>query len=53
VGLPTEKVDQIFNAFFTTKPQGHRPASSGSRCLVSAAAGGDHRGDALPHGAAE
>jgi signal transduction histidine kinase len=22
VGLPTEKVDQIFNAFFTTKPQG-------------------------------
>jgi signal transduction histidine kinase len=22
VGLPTEKTDQIFNAFFTTKPHG-------------------------------
>src|SRR5437660_518378 len=23
VGLPAEKMDQIFSAFFTTKPQGH------------------------------
>ncbi len=34
VGLPTEKIDQIFSAFFTTKPQGSGMGLSISRSIV-------------------
>jgi signal transduction histidine kinase len=34
VGLPTEKVDQIFSAFFTTKPQGSGMGLAISRSIV-------------------
>jgi PAS domain S-box-containing protein len=36
VGLPTEKVDQIFSAFFTTKPQGSGMGLAISRSIVEA-----------------
>jgi PAS domain S-box-containing protein len=39
VGLPTEKVDQIFSAFFTTKPKGSGMGLSVSRSIVES-----HRG---------
>ena len=34
VGLPTEKVEQIFSAFFTTKPQGSGMGLAISRTIV-------------------
>src|SRR6266481_5571174 len=34
VGLPTEKVEQIFSAFFTTKPQGSGMGLAVSRSIV-------------------
>jgi signal transduction histidine kinase len=34
VGLPREKVDQIFSAFFTTKPQGSGMGLAISRSIV-------------------
>jgi len=34
VGLPTEKMDQIFSAFFTTKPQGSGMGLAISRSIV-------------------
>jgi signal transduction histidine kinase len=49
VGLPTEKIDQIFSAFYTTKPQGSGMGlaisrsiveSHGGRLWASAASGG-------------
>src|SRR5208283_3220957 len=39
VGLPAEKADQIFNAFFTTKPQGSGMGLAISRSIIEA-----HRG---------
>ena len=39
VGLPTETVDQIFNAFFTTKPQGSGMGLAISRSIVESHGG--------------
>jgi C4-dicarboxylate-specific signal transduction histidine kinase len=39
VGLPTEKVDQIFSAFFTTKPQGSGMGLAISRSIVESNGG--------------
>jgi signal transduction histidine kinase len=39
VGLPTEKVDQIFSAFFTTTPQGSGMGLAISRSIVESHGG--------------
>jgi signal transduction histidine kinase len=39
VGLPAEKADQIFNAFFTTKPQGSGMGLAICRSIVEAHSG--------------
>jgi signal transduction histidine kinase len=39
VGLPAEKMDQIFSAFFTTKPQGSGMGLAISRSIVESHAG--------------
>ena len=39
VGLPTEKMDQIFSAFFTTKPQGSGMRLAISRSIVESHGG--------------
>ena len=39
VGLPTEKADHIFNAFFTTKPQGSGMGLAISRSIVESHGG--------------
>ena len=39
VGLPSEKMDQIFSAFFTTKPQGSGMGLSISRSIVDSHGG--------------
>jgi len=39
VGLPAEKADQIFNAFFTTKPQGSGMGLAISRSIVESHGG--------------
>jgi PAS domain S-box-containing protein len=39
VGLPTEKVDQIFSAFYTTKPQGSGMGLAISRSIVESHGG--------------
>jgi PAS domain S-box-containing protein len=39
VGLPTEKPDQIFNAFYTTKPQGTGMGLAISRSIIEAHGG--------------
>jgi signal transduction histidine kinase len=39
VGLPTEKADQIFDAFFTTKPQGSGMGLTISRSIIESHSG--------------
>ena len=39
VGLPAEKADEIFNAFFTTKPQGSGMGLAISRSIVESHGG--------------
>jgi signal transduction histidine kinase len=39
VGLPAEKMDQIFSAFFTTKPQGSGMGLAISRSIVESHGG--------------
>jgi signal transduction histidine kinase len=39
VGLPSEKLDKIFNAFYTTKPQGTGMGLAISRSIVEAHGG--------------
>ena len=39
VGLPSEKLDQIFNAFYTTKPQGTGMGLAISRSIIEAHGG--------------
>jgi signal transduction histidine kinase len=39
VGLPSEEVDQIFSAFFTTKPQGSGMGLAISRSIVESHGG--------------
>ena len=39
VGLPAEKADQIFNAFFTTKPQGSGMGLAISRSIMESHGG--------------
>jgi signal transduction histidine kinase len=39
VGLPVEKMDQIFSAFFTTKPQGSGMGLAISRSIVESHGG--------------
>jgi signal transduction histidine kinase len=39
VGLPMEKMDQIFSAFFTTKPQGSGMGLAISRSIVDSHGG--------------
>jgi signal transduction histidine kinase len=39
VGLPTDKMDQIFSAFYTTKPQGSGMGLAISRSIVESHSG--------------
>jgi signal transduction histidine kinase len=39
VGLPVDKADQIFNAFFTTKPQGTGMGLAITRSIIEAHGG--------------
>jgi signal transduction histidine kinase len=39
VGIPSEKLDQIFNAFYTTKPQGTGMGLAISRSIIEAHGG--------------
>jgi len=51
VGLPPEQTDQIFNAFFTTKPHGTGMGLSISRSIVESHGGRLWAEDNSPHGA--
>jgi signal transduction histidine kinase len=51
VGLPSKQTDQIFNAFFTTKPNGTGMGLSISRSIVQAHGGRLCAGDNSAHGA--
>jgi signal transduction histidine kinase len=51
VGLPPQHVDQIFNAFFTTKVQGTGMGLSISRSIVESHGGRLWAGDNSPRGA--
>ena len=51
VGLPAEKAEQIFNAFFTTKPQGSGMGLAISRSIVESHGGRLWADDNPPRGA--
>jgi PAS domain S-box-containing protein len=51
VGLPAQQVDQIFNAFFTTKPRGTGMGLRISRSIVEAHGGSLWAADNSPRGA--
>jgi PAS domain S-box-containing protein len=51
VGLPPQQADQIFNAFFTTKPQGTGMGLSISRTIVESHGGRLWAADNSPRGA--
>jgi signal transduction histidine kinase len=51
VGLPTQQADQIFNAFFTTKPQGTGMGLRISRSIVESHGGRLWATDNSPRGA--
>ncbi len=51
VGLPAERADQIFNAFFTTKPQGTGMGLRISRSIIESHGGRLWAHDNSPHGA--
>jgi C4-dicarboxylate-specific signal transduction histidine kinase len=51
VGLPKEGVDQLFNSFFTTKPDGLGMGLRISRSIVESHGGRLWAGDNSPHGA--
>jgi C4-dicarboxylate-specific signal transduction histidine kinase len=51
VGLPPQQADQIFNAFFTTKPQGTGMGLSISRSIVESHSGRMWAVDNAPRGA--
>jgi signal transduction histidine kinase len=49
-GLPAQQKDQIFNAFFTTKPDGTGMGLSISRSIVESHGGRLWAADNSPHG---
>ena len=51
VGLPAQQADQIFNAFFTTKPHGTGMGLSISRSIVESHGGRLWAGSNSPRGA--
>src|SRR6266478_2953636 len=51
VGLPPQQADQIFNAFFTTKPHGTGMGLRISRSIVESHGGRLWAADNFPHGA--
>ncbi len=51
MGLPAEQADQIFNAFFTTKPNGTGMGLSISRSIVESHGGRLWAADNSPRGA--
>src|SRR5258708_10613095 len=51
VGLPPQQADQIFNAFFTTKPQGTAMALRISRSIIELHSGRLRAADNSPRGA--
>jgi signal transduction histidine kinase len=51
LGLPPQQADQIFNAFFTTKPHGTGMGLSISRSIIESHGGRLWAADNDPHGA--
>jgi len=51
VGLPVQQADQIFKAFFTTKPQGTGMGLSISHSIVESHGGRSWAADNTPRGA--
>ena len=51
VGLPPQKAEQIFNAFFTTKPHGTGMGLRISRSIIESHGGRLWAGDNSPRGA--